>query len=363
MSGTPRRSLPSDPLNFRYYHGRITREDAEQRLRDLDCIPGSYLLRESLAKEGKLCLVVVLRWNYLPLCHREATRWVLSREDHARGRRAEVRDLDCIPGSYLLRESLAKEGNYALSLCYGGIIYHYAIERQHDGFVAIKDGKKFIGAIELVLHHEQHEDGLLCKLSHPCLLPPGVNPRAFNDLSHRDMEQALFQAARSQGLKKDQIERAMMSHRSQFERIIKSILHQDRPWFHGILTREEAQDRIYSSGVQDGKYLVRERNEPGSFALSVCFNGIVYHYKIDKDCTGQLFIKDGPKFDSLLQMVDHYTLKKDGLLCCLTVPSAGSTQTEKFSILMCLTLHLIVRFKNDSGETVGSSKHVRRPVP
>ncbi|XP_071853394.1 tyrosine-protein kinase SYK-like isoform X3 [Apostichopus japonicus] len=262
MSGTPRRSLPSDPLNFRYYHGRITREDAEQRLRDLDCIPGSYLLRESLAKEG----------------------------------------------------------NYALSLCYGGIIYHYAIERQHDGFVAIKDGKKFIGAIELVLHHEQHEDGLLCKLSHPCLLPPGVNPRAFNDLSHRDMEQALFQAARSQGLKKDQIERAMMSHRSQFERIIKSILHQDRPWFHGILTREEAQDRIYSSGVQDGKYLVRERNEPGSFALSVCFNGIVYHYKIDKDCTGQLFIKDGPKFDSLLQMVDHYTLKKDGLLCCLTVP-------------------------------------------
>lgn len=47
---------------------------------------------------------------------------------------------------------------------------------------------------------------------------------------------------------------------------------------------------------------VRERNEPGSFALSVCFNGIVYHYKIDKDCTGQLFIKDGPKFDSLLQV-------------------------------------------------------------
>lgn len=262
MTSSPRRNLPSDPLHYRYYHGRITREDAEQKLRN----------------QGN------------------------------------------IPGSFLLRESLAKEGNYALSLCYGGMIYHYAIERQHDGFVAIKDGKKFIGAIELVAHHEKHEDGLLCKLVHPCQRLPGEDPRAYRDLSHRDMEQALFAAARSQGLNTDQIQRAMMSHRSQFERIIKSILHQDRPWFHGQLTRDEAQERIYSSGVQDGKYLVRERTDPGSFALSVCYNGIVYHYKIDKDCTGQLFIKDGPKFDSLLQMVDHYTLKKDGLLCCLTVP-------------------------------------------
>ncbi|XP_038067749.1 tyrosine-protein kinase SYK-like isoform X4 [Patiria miniata] len=255
-------SNPQDPITVRYYHGRITREEAETRLRNSGCMQGDYLLRDSLGKEG----------------------------------------------------------HYAISLCFDGNIYHYAIERQHDGGVAIKDGNKFAGPVELVQHHEKKLDGLLCLLERPCCLTDGQKPRAYGDLSHEEMEDEIALVAQNQGLSRDTIQKAIASNRSQFDRLVKSILHQERPWFHGQLTRTEAEQRIVTSGLQEGKFLARERSEPGSFALSLCYNSSVYHYKIDKDCTGMLSIKDGPKFDSLLQMVDHYTLKKDGLLCCLMVP-------------------------------------------
>ncbi|XP_041475386.1 tyrosine-protein kinase ZAP-70-like isoform X3 [Lytechinus variegatus] len=259
----PSRTMPVDPLTRRFYHGRITREEAEARLRNAGCHQGMFLLRESLGREG----------------------------------------------------------NYALSLCYKDEVYHYAIERQYDGTVAIKDGKNFAGPIELVTNHMSREDGLLCRLQRPCNLQHGETPRAFSDMDHQQMEGALIALAKREGMAPDVIDKALHStQRPQLERALKKIMHQDKAWFHKRLSREEAEQRIVSSGLQEGKFLVRERTEEGSFALSLCYNNFVYHYKIDKDITGQLSIKEGPKFDSLIQMVDHYQLKKDGLLCCLLVP-------------------------------------------
>nr|XP_054764621.1 tyrosine-protein kinase SYK-like [Lytechinus pictus] len=259
----PSRTMPVDPLSRRFYHGRITREEAEARLRNAGCHQGMFLLRESLGREG----------------------------------------------------------NYALSLCYKDEVYHYAIERQYDGTVAIKDGKNFAGPIELVTNHMSREDGLLCRLQRPCNLQHGETPRAFSDMDHQQMEGAMIALAKREGMAPDVIDKALHStQRPQLERALKKIMHQDKAWFHKRLSREEAEQRIVSSGLQEGKFLVRERTEEGSFALSLCYNNFVYHYKIDKDITGQLSIKEGPKFDSLIQMVDHYQLKKDGLLCCLLVP-------------------------------------------
>ncbi|XP_072172858.1 tyrosine-protein kinase SYK-like [Diadema setosum] len=266
------RTMPQDPLSRRFYHGRITREEAEARLRSAGCTQGMFLLRESLGREG----------------------------------------------------------NYALSLCYEDDVYHYSIERQYDGTVAIKDGKNFAGPIELVENHMHNEDGLLWRLVIPCNLPRGMTARAFNDMNHEQMEGALFEIAKREGMSRDVIERVFQSssQRPQLERALKKLMHQDKLWFHNKLTREEAEHRIMASGLQQGKFLVRERTEEGSFALSLCYNNFVYHYKIDKDCTGQLSIKEGPKFDSLIQMVDHYTLKKDGLLCCLLVPCNDMTREK-----------------------------------
>lgn len=138
----PGRIMPVDPLSRRFYHGRITREEAEARLRNAGCHQGMFLLRESLGREG----------------------------------------------------------NYALSLCYEDDVYHYAIERQYDGTVAIKDGKNFAGPIELVSNHMNREDGLLCRLQRPCNLQQGIAARAFSDMDHQQMEGALIDLAKSQGM-------------------------------------------------------------------------------------------------------------------------------------------------------------------
>uniref|UniRef100_A0A8B9JZY1 non-specific protein-tyrosine kinase n=1 Tax=Astyanax mexicanus TaxID=7994 RepID=A0A8B9JZY1_ASTMX len=56
----------------------------------------------------------------------------------------------------------------------------------------------------------------------------------------------------------------------------------------------------------------------GSFALCLLHNHQVMHYRIDRDKAGKLSIPDGKKFDTLWQLVEHYTYKPDGLLRVLT---------------------------------------------
>jgi hypothetical protein len=68
--------------------------------------------------------------------------------------------------------------------------------------------------------------------------------------------------------------------------------------------------------MPNGLFLVRERDGE-SFALGLCHNRIVYHYLLDKNFDSQLSIQDGRKFDNLIQVVDHYSRKADGLLCPL----------------------------------------------
>lgn len=50
-------------------------------------------------------------------------------------------------GLFLLREVVIEAGSYALSICHGGNVHHYKIERQDDGMVKIDKGRRFIGSI------------------------------------------------------------------------------------------------------------------------------------------------------------------------------------------------------------------------
>ncbi|XP_071953879.1 tyrosine-protein kinase SYK-like [Antedon mediterranea] len=256
------RNNARDPLEERYFFGRITREQAEERMREVKCSNGCFLLRESLQKGG----------------------------------------------------------NYVLSLFHGVGIYHYAIDRQYDNTVAIRDGRKFPGPIELVQHYKGNADGLLCKLTVPVMLKPGEQPRAFEQMTHTELDEQIKRVGEAMGIGSAVITKTLNDKtQSQLRRAIDTVLHTKQSWFHSKLSREDAEKRIMRSRPKDGSYLVRERNEEGTFALSLFYGGIVYHYKIDKNHTGDLSIKDGPKFQSLMQMIDHYILKKDGLLCCLTL--------------------------------------------
>lgn len=50
------------------------------------------------------------------------------------------------------------------------------------------------------------------------------------------------------------------------------------PWFHGFISREDAEARL--KGKPNGAYLVREStNYPGDYTLCLAFEGKVEHYR------------------------------------------------------------------------------------
>ena len=132
----------ADPLFQHWFHGRISRQEAE----------------ELLARAGK--------------------------QD----------------GWYLLRESTASAGSYALSMCHNNKIIHYHIQRHSDGMVAIEDGKRFPGPVELVNHHQHALDGLLTRLTGPCNRLPGVPPKTFSGANQEHIKDAAIAAIASMGL-------------------------------------------------------------------------------------------------------------------------------------------------------------------
>uniref|UniRef100_A0A6G1SN22 Tyrosine-protein kinase SYK n=1 Tax=Aceria tosichella TaxID=561515 RepID=A0A6G1SN22_9ACAR len=102
--------------------------------------------------------------------------------------------------------------------------------------------------------------------------------------------------------------------------LIYKSLHEFQPWFHGRISRDEAERRIEEGGHQrDGSFLVRERDN-FSYAMCISHKRTTKHYRIDVLSTGELAIQDGRKFTSLMALVSHYTIMSDGLWCALTEP-------------------------------------------
>ncbi len=100
-----------------------------------------------------------------------------------------------IDGSFLVRDSLSTTGEYVLSLCYQGNKFHYIISRHPDGTLAIQDGTKFENPLELVHYHSKKIDGLLTTLRHPCCRMHGAPPKGYRFISHAEMQQAMREGA------------------------------------------------------------------------------------------------------------------------------------------------------------------------
>ncbi|KFQ56901.1 Tyrosine-protein kinase SYK, partial [Pelecanus crispus] len=113
-------------------------------------------------------------------------------------------------------------------------------------------------------------------------------------------------------------------------------------------------------------YSIRERDSNGSYALCLLNDGKVLHYRIDRDKTGKLSIPDGKRFDTLWQLVEHYSYKPDGLLRVLTIPcpQVGSENEERGTSRVfpaCSTLSwagggIISRLKSYTFPKAGSKK-------
>ncbi|XP_063151318.1 tyrosine-protein kinase SYK isoform X1 [Candoia aspera] len=222
-------------------------------------------------------------------------------------------------GLYLLRQSRNFLGGFALSLAYNNKVYHYTIEREINGTYAITGGKSHRSPVELVDYHSDEIDGLVCLLKKPCNRPPGVEPKTshFEDLKENLIREYVEQTWNLRG---HALEQAIISQKPQLEKLIATTAHLKMPWFHGMISREESEHRVLLGTKTNGKFLIRERDNNGSYALCLLNEGKVAHYRIDKDKKGKLSIPDGKKFDTLCQLVEHYSYKADGLLRIITDP-------------------------------------------
>ncbi|XP_068094047.1 tyrosine-protein kinase SYK isoform X2 [Hyperolius riggenbachi] len=226
-------------------------------------------------------------------------------------------------GLYLLRQSRNYLGGYALSVCHGRKFYHYTIERELSGTYAIAGGISHNSPAELVNYHAHENSGLGCLLKKPYNRPSGVQPKIgpFEDLKENLIREYVQQTWNLQG---EALEQAIISQKPQLEKLIATTAHERMPWFHGTISRDISEQKLLQGAKANGTFLIRERDSNGSYALCLLHDRKVSHYRIDRDKTGKLSIPEGKKFDTLWQLVEHYSYKPDGLLRELTEPCPRS---------------------------------------
>ncbi|XP_053153959.1 tyrosine-protein kinase ZAP-70 [Hemicordylus capensis] len=216
-------------------------------------------------------------------------------------------------GLFLLRQCLRNLGGYVLSMVHKIQFYHYPIERQMNGTYAIAGGKAHCGPEELCEYYSKDADGLCCTLRKPCNRPSGMEPQPGIFDSIRDnMVRAYIR--QTWNLEGEALELAIISQAPQVEKLLATTAHETMRWYHGIISREQAESRLYSGTQPDGKFLMRERKEKGTYALSLVYGKTVYHYRITHDKAGKYSIEEGTKFDTLWQLVEYLKLKPDGLI-------------------------------------------------
>ncbi|EAW48280.1 FYN oncogene related to SRC, FGR, YES, isoform CRA_c [Homo sapiens] len=102
-------------------------------------------------------------------------------------------------------------------------------------------------------------------------------------------------------------------------------------WYFGKLGRKDAERQLLSFGNPRGTFLIREsETTKGAYSLSIrdwddMKGDHVKHYKIRKLDNGGYYITTRAQFETLQQLVQHYSEKADGLCFNLTVIASSCT--------------------------------------
>uniref|UniRef100_A0A3Q3RV46 Tyrosine-protein kinase n=1 Tax=Mastacembelus armatus TaxID=205130 RepID=A0A3Q3RV46_9TELE len=219
-------------------------------------------------------------------------------------------------GLFLLRQCLRSLGGYVLSVVWNLEFHHYSIEKQLNGTYCITGGKPHCGPAELCEFYSKDADGLVCTLRKPCLRSPDtpIRPGVFDSLRENMLREYVKQTWNLEG---EAMEQAIISQAPQLEKLIATTAHEKMSWYHGKISRQEGERRLYSGAQPDGKFLVRDRDESGTFALSIIYGKTVYHYQILQDKSGKYSMPEGTKFDTVWQLVEYLKMKPDGLVSVL----------------------------------------------
>lgn len=90
-------------------------------------------------------------------------------------------------------------------------------------------------------------------------------------------------------------------------------------WYHGTLGRREAEELIRNYSTKDGTFLIRSSNRNKGDVLTL-LNGNVFFNFIISQQGKYLFIDDGPFLESLEHIVEYYSFISDGLPTVLITP-------------------------------------------
>ena len=94
---------------------------------------------------------------------------------------------------------------------------------------------------------------------------------------------------------------------------------EDIAWFHGKLSREDAVNILLQYGKKDGFFLVRESSGvPGDYVLTLWGKNQALHFQIQSRGDVYYSIDDGPVFQGLDTLIDHYREDANGLPIRLT---------------------------------------------
>jgi len=103
-------------------------------------------------------------------------------------------------------------------------------------------------------------------------------------------------------------------------------------WYHGQVSREEAEQRL-SSGT-NGTFLIRESESiSGQYSLTLRYNGCNHHYRIfGSDGEDYYYISLDAKFTTLRLLVHHHSNHLDGMITTLRYPAVKPTQPPVSSL-------------------------------
>ncbi|KAM9480196.1 tyrosine-protein kinase ZAP-70-like isoform 1-T1 [Salvelinus alpinus] len=298
-------------------------------------------------------------------------------------------------GLFLLRQCLRSLGGYVVSLVWDLDFHHYSVEKQLNGTYCIAGGKPHCGPAELCEFYSKDSDGLVCNLKKPCLRSPDNPIRAgvFDNLRDNMLREYVRQTWNLEG---EAMEQAIISQAPQLEKLIATTAHERMPWYHGKIPRQEGERRLYSRAQPDGKFLVRDREESGTFALSLVYGKTAYHYQILHDKSGKYSMPEGTKFDtvwqvdcslsfnklvqmfyvcyfmfkfttlsipSTLQLVEYLKMKPDGLVTVLREPCVNRNNAKQTPVVPSGRRSRTNRYTPPPGVPLGCSTEVNTSPP
>lgn len=122
----------------------------------------------------------------------------------------------------------------------------------------------------------------------------------------------------------------------------------DKPYFYGRLLREEANRILEKRGLQNGLFLLRESVfEVGSYALSLCHNKQVQHYKLERLEDGTVAIgRNSQRFIGPIELIKyHQTESGGGLVCRPSIPCNRSDDNITLQPIKYLFIHDVDLYK------------------